>query len=250
MRDPYSVLGVSRSATEDEIKKAYRKLSRMYHPDANINNPNKKMAEEKFKEVQEAYDRIMDERENGGGYSSYNSNSSYNSYGSNSGQRTGYGYYDNNRNNDNTYGYGYGYGRTNGNTSSANNDSPKMRAAISFINKRQYRDALNVLESISGAERNARWFFVRAHAYYGLGDLIQAKEDAQVAVNMEPGNMEYREFFNQINQNSSWYESYSGPYSNNRKSRMCTTCVEIACIGLFCGCNGPCFYVRYSDLCC
>ena len=54
MRDPYEVLGVSRDAGDDEIKKAYRKLSRMYHPDANINNPNKAAAEEKFKEVQEA----------------------------------------------------------------------------------------------------------------------------------------------------------------------------------------------------
>ena len=52
MNDPYSVLGISRGATDDEIKKAYRALSRKYHPDANINNPNKDQAEAKFKEVQ------------------------------------------------------------------------------------------------------------------------------------------------------------------------------------------------------
>ena len=55
MNDPYSVLGISRGATDDEIKKAYRALSRKYHPDANINNPNKDQAEAKFKEVQQAY---------------------------------------------------------------------------------------------------------------------------------------------------------------------------------------------------
>ena len=54
MTDPYEVLGVSRGASDDEIKKAYRKLSRTYHPDANINNPNKAEAEEKFKQVQQA----------------------------------------------------------------------------------------------------------------------------------------------------------------------------------------------------
>lgn len=65
MMDPYKVLGVSRSASQEEIKKSYRNLSRKYHPDANINNPNKKEAEDKFKEIQQAYHQIMDERENG-----------------------------------------------------------------------------------------------------------------------------------------------------------------------------------------
>ena len=65
MTDPYSVLGVSRDASDDEIKKAYRNLSRKYHPDANINNPNKDQAEAKFKEVQQAYQQIMKERPSG-----------------------------------------------------------------------------------------------------------------------------------------------------------------------------------------
>ena len=68
MTDPYKVLGVSRDASDDEVKKAYRTLSRKYHPDANINNPNKDQAEEMFKLVQQAYNQIMRERE--GGYSS------------------------------------------------------------------------------------------------------------------------------------------------------------------------------------
>ena len=63
--------GVSPSASDDEIKKAYRELTRKYHPDANVDNPLADLAEEKFKEVQEAYDTIMHERASGssGGYS-------------------------------------------------------------------------------------------------------------------------------------------------------------------------------------
>ena len=73
MMDPYQVLGVSRSASDEEIKKAYRSLSRKYHPDANVNNPNKAQAEEKFKEVQQAYDQIMKEKQQGSGCLLYTS---------------------------------------------------------------------------------------------------------------------------------------------------------------------------------
>ena len=73
MIDPYSVLGIPRSASDEEIKKAYRNLSRKYHPDANINNPNKDQAEAKFKEIQQAYQQIMHEREYGTAGSSYSS---------------------------------------------------------------------------------------------------------------------------------------------------------------------------------
>src|SRR4028119_317632 len=56
-RDPYEVLGVARGASEEDIKKAYRKLARQHHPDR---NPGDKSAEAKFKEVQEAYDIVGD----------------------------------------------------------------------------------------------------------------------------------------------------------------------------------------------
>ena len=111
MLDPYSVLGVSRDASMDEIKKAYRKLSRKYHPDANINNPNKEQAEEMFKQVQQAYDQIVREREQG-----TSQNSWYGGY-----QSGGYQTQDDQR-------------------------SMEMRAAANYINAGHYREALNVLE--------------------------------------------------------------------------------------------------------
>ena len=68
MKDPYSVLGVSQSASDDEIKKAYRELARKYHPDNYQNNPLADLAEEKMKEINEAYDAITKQRTGGGGY--------------------------------------------------------------------------------------------------------------------------------------------------------------------------------------
>ena len=88
--DPYKVLGIAPGATDEEIKRAYRNLSRKYHPDANVNNPDRAQAEEKFKEVQMAYDQIMKQKQQGYSYGS------------------GYG-------GGGAYGYGgFGYGRTNG----------------------------------------------------------------------------------------------------------------------------------------
>lgn len=70
MNDPYSVLGVSQSASDDEIKKAYRELARKYHPDNYQNNPLADLAEEKMKEINEAYDALTKSRTSGsqGGY--------------------------------------------------------------------------------------------------------------------------------------------------------------------------------------
>ena len=74
-KDPYSVLGVNRNATDDEIKKAYRELARKYHPDNYAGNPLADLVEEKMKEVNEAYDAIQKERAAGG-----NTSSKYSSY--------------------------------------------------------------------------------------------------------------------------------------------------------------------------
>lgn len=65
MTDPYKVLGVAPGVSNDDIKRAYRELSRKYHPDSYVDNPLSDLAEEKFKEVQEAYQQIMNEREHG-----------------------------------------------------------------------------------------------------------------------------------------------------------------------------------------
>ena len=136
MFDPYSVLGVSRDASDDEIKKAYRKLSRKYHPDANINNPNKAQAEEKFKEVQQAYEQIMKERE-------YGSSGNYNSYG------------------------GFGGFGTQGQNTYQDEEAVRRQAAANYINSRHYKEAMNVLSSLQ--QRNGQWYYLSAMANMAAG---------------------------------------------------------------------------------
>ncbi len=110
MTDPYQVLGISPNATDDEVKRAYKELSRKYHPDSYVNNPLADLAEDKFKEVQAAYTQIMDARANGGsgysqgyqgGWGGQGGQGSYNNSGYNNGQYNRQSYQN----------YGQGYGR-------------------------------------------------------------------------------------------------------------------------------------------
>ena len=211
MTNPYQVLGISPNASDDEIKKAYRTLSRKYHPDANVNNPNKAQAEEKFKEVQQAYDQIMKEKQSGGYSGAYGS---------------GYGY--------NTSGGSGSYSYT-GNRYHSGNDSPKMQAAANYISNRHYAEALNVLNGIPFAERKARWYYYSAIANQGSGNNIVAKEHAQRAVEMEPSNMEYRQFLQHLEFGGTWYtnmgSSYDRPYSSSGN-----WCLSMLFLNMLCNC--------------
>ena len=160
MSDPYSILGVDRNATDEDVKKAYRKLSRQYHPDANINNPKKDQAEAKFKEVQQAYQQIMDEREkeynsgygssDGSGYGSYGPFGGFGGFGS----------------------YGYGSAGSTGGTSGMSEEDAHLNAAANYIRSGHYKEALNVLAGIS--QHSARWYFYSASANSGLGNNVTA----------------------------------------------------------------------------
>ena len=175
MFDPYSVLGVSRDASDEEIKKAYRRLSRKYHPDANINNLNKEQAEEKFKEVQQAYEQIMKEKE----------------YGSS---------------------YGGGYGGFTGRQTSGYQDEEAIRrqAAANYIQSRHFQEAMNVLSSLKN--RNGEWYYLSAMTNMGLGNNVNALNDIRTAVNMEPDNMQYRMLLQRMEGGGTWYQEQQNPF--------------------------------------
>ena len=220
MMDPYQVLGISRGASDEEIKKAYRSLSRKYHPDANINNPNKAQAEEKFKQVQQAYDQIMKEKQQG---SSYGGGYGYgDGYGGNYGGFGGFG--------------GFG-GSAYGNGSyqrSTQQESTRMQAAANYIRARHYREALNVLNDIPFGERQGSWYYYSAVAHNGLGNTATALEHIRRAVELEPSNIQYRQFQQHLEYGGTWYSSmgdnYDRPYSGGN------WCLSMILLNLFCNC--------------
>jgi molecular chaperone DnaJ len=196
--NPYKILEVSPNASNEEIKKAYRELSRKYHPDSYINNPLADLAEEKFKEVQEAYEQIMKERE--GGYNNAGASNYYQE--SNSG--------------------------------SSGDDPIELNVVVNYINTRRYRDALNILSGIS--QRTARWYYYSAISNAGIGNNIMAMEHAQQAVNMEPGNREYRDLLNQMQWQSQRYQNTR--YNTGTNFGSGNLCCDLWCADSLCECMG------------
>ena len=153
MRDPYQVLGVARNATEEEIKKAYKALSRKYHPDANINNPNQAQAEEMFKEIQQAYQQIMKERTEGYSYQNSGYVSSSGGYaGSYGGGSYGSGTYSGDPYKDfedffNSFGGFGGFGGYQSSNTGYEEDN-HLRAAGNYIRSGYYKEARTVLDNM------------------------------------------------------------------------------------------------------
>ncbi len=209
--DPYKILGVSPDASDDEVKRAYRKMSRIYHPDANINNPNKEAAEEKFKQVQQAYNQIMKQRQEGGSYSSY------------------------------------GYSYTNGSSTSRSTGQssggipPELQAAAAYISNGYFKEARQALSGVSPSQRTGQWYYLSAIAEEHLGNMMQARNYIEAAVRYEPSNFAYRRYQKHLDGEdimSEWYTrqssnyGYSRPYSNSSGS----FCLDLILANLFCWC--------------
>ena len=243
MSDPYKVLGLSRDASDEEVKKAYRQLSRKYHPDANINNPNKDKAEEMFKLVQQAYEQITYERQHP--YASASSAGSSGGYGSSSyggntygGYHTGYGNADAYRDFEDFFNQAFGgaYYQQAQQASSDDQSTIRLRAAANYINTGHYAEAINVLNSIE--ERSAEWYYYSAVANSGMGNNVTARQHAQTAVNLAPGNQLYQSLLNRLNSGGQWYQTRRAPYhySSAGSSGWCLRlCLFNIFLNIFCG---------------
>lgn len=203
MKDPFEVLGVSRNATDDEIKAAYRQLAKKYHPDNYTDSPLADLAEEKMKEVNDAYDSIMNMRKNGGSSSSYgNPGSAYNS---NSG--SGYSQYANVR---------------------------------TMIQQNRLDEAERILDGVDSGHRSAEWYFLRGMCYYQRGWAQQAVQHFQRACQLEPNNMEYRQALNNMSRQQSYgYGGYNTNMPNGglgTNCSMCDVCMGLACLDSMCDC--------------
>ena len=209
--DPYKVLGVSPDASDEEIKKEYRRLAKQYHPDV---NPGDEAAARKMQQINAAYEQIKNpEKANpsgtSGGYSSYDP-------------------------------FG-GYYRQQGYTDSSQSGDPYQQAAYRYIRFGQYQQALNALSN--SEEKNARWYYLSAVANDGLGNQVTALEHIRRAVSMEPDNGVYLDALNQIESGGRAYRTHAGSYRGfeMRGSPYMSMClcylVQMFCCGgrvLFC----------------
>ena len=230
MTDPYQVLGVAPTATDDEVKKAYRQLCKKYHPDANVGKPDAAQAEKRFMEVQQAYEEIMHRRQGGGtragsGYNGQQQQQRPSGYGS-------YGGYDPFAE---FFGGAYGYGQQRQYRQYEQDTVVEMRAAANYINTGHYAEALNALNSVPAGKRNARWYYLSALAQAGLHNNAQAMEYARQAVNMEPGNMQYQQLLSQLQSGGAWYGQRGAGYGRQTYSQPNLCCTFLA-LQMCCSC--------------
>lgn len=205
MRDPYQVLGVSKDTSEQDIKKAYRKLCKQYHPDLNPDTPS---AQAKFQEVQTAYEMISNGTvDTAAGNTASGSYGGYRQQGSSENPFGGFTFWGFDF--EDLFFGGSTYQRQAQQRQTGENQY--MQAARNYINAHRYREALTVLNSVE--ERNAKWYYYSAVAYAGTGNKSAANQFARTAAQMEPGNYDYQQFANQMAGGGA-YSSGSAPRSS------------------------------------
>ena len=214
--DPYKVLGVSPDTSDEDIKRAYRRLAKQYHPDR---NPGDEVAAKKMQQINAAYEQIKNpekaQPQSGYGQQGYGSYGGYSNYG---------GY-------DPFGGYQQSYQRQ-------QTGDQYQQSAYQYIRYGRYQEALNALQN--SAERNARWYYLSALAHNGLGNQVTALEHMRRAVSMDPDNMEYLQALSMLENGGATYRRTANNYGGYRSSVNCSPCT---CFFLPFLCSNPgCFW--------
>lgn len=202
MKDPYQVLGISRTATDDEVKAAYRQLARKYHPDNySADNPLADLATEKMKEINEAYDTIQKER-SGRTSSSSSANSSGPRYDS---------------------------------------SSPYYEIRV-LLNQRRFGQAEKKLGEIPEGDRTADWHYLKSVILAHRGYYNDAMRELETACDMDPSNAEYqraKEMFNgKAGGFGSTYYGGTGRAARSSNDALCNTCMGLWAADCCCECMG------------
>ena len=197
-RDPYRILGVKPTDSDETIKEAYRKLARKYHPDKYADGDLKELAEEKMKEVNAAYEEIQKMRQ-GGSSSGYNyGNSSYN----------------------NGYNGSYNYANIRRNINTGN-----IGAAEAELN------------SINMGDRGAEWHYLMGCVLIKKGYYVDAQRMINTACNMDPTNSEYRAAMDRLNMQARGYGGgYQTSQASGCSG--CDVCSTLLCADCCCECMG------------
>ena len=202
--NPYEVLGVKPGASQEEIKKAYRKLVKQYHPDQYKDNPLQELAQKKMVEINEAYDIL---KKNNGDYNSSYSNS-------------------NNSSN---------YSSNNSNYSNSSSHPQDLFAVRVFIQKGDLASAESILNKVTN--RNAEWNFLMGKVQINKGWFDSGRNYLIKATQMDPNNFEYRQALEQIQSRG---KSYSKPYyrTTYNVDDACNCCVNLWYLDSLCECFG------------
>ena len=234
--DPHKVLGVAPGASQEEIKKAYRQKAKECHPDLHPDDPK---ATEKMNQVNEAYDMLMHPEKYQGGSQSYSNpfqggarpGSSYGGGAYNPFGRWGDAdWVDFN----DFFGGGRRYtGYADTQPVEMNYDSLEVRVSIQAINAGRYADAVQALNRVNAADRNARWHYLFALAQQGMGNTMTALEEIHRAVQMEPGNPVYQQLLRQYQSAGQAYTQRARGF-NMFASDPSSWCLRMCLINLAC----------------
>ncbi len=202
MNDPYSVLGVSPNASDEEVKKAYRQLARKYHPDNYQDNPLADLAEEKMKAINEAYDTICKQRE---------------------GRQDA--------------GYGASSSSSDGYRGRSAAQDPSFAHVRVLISAGALAEAERILAGIR--DHNAEWYFLQGSIAYRKGWLDEADQNYQTACSLDPMNMEYRSALSALHRTGQQTRDVFDAGTGQRSCGCCDCCTTLVCLDCMtpgCGC--------------